>query len=343
MGVNLTPIIVKKTITPDQIRGKTLAVDANNYLYQFLALIRTPSGVPLKDSHGNITSHLSGLMFRSTRLIHEYGIRLIFVFDGKPPQLKETEIKKRRRLRQKAVLEWKKALEKSDYRTAFSKAVMTSHLTKSMIDDSKRLLDLLGIPYVQAIGEAEAQAAYMAIRGDVWASSSKDYDTLLFGSPVLVRYLTISGKEFLPSKGISRSLEPELINLNQLLSYHKIAREQLIDLAILIGTDFNEGVKGVGPKTALKLLRTHGRLENLPTEILSRIPQNYEEVRRIFLTPKVTPNYSLAYGDLQEKELYYFLCDLRDFSKKRVETAVQRMKKIYSSKKQAGLETWFTS
>jgi flap endonuclease-1 len=343
LGVNLTPIIVKKTITLEQIRGKTLAVDANNYLYQFLALIRTPEGISLKDSKGNITSHLMGLMFRSTRLIHDYGIKLIFVFDGRPPSLKGSEIQKRRELREKAMLEWKKALNKGDYSTAFSKAVMTSRLTESMINDSKRLLHLLGIPCVQAIGEAEAQAAYMAIRGDVWASSSKDYDTLLFGSPVLVRYLTISGKEFLPSKGTFRSLKPELINLNQLLSHHKITREQLIDLAILIGTDFNEGVKGVGPKTALKLLETHGRLENLPADIMSRIPQNYEDVRKIFLNPKVTPNYTLAYGDLQEKELYDFLCNLRDFSKKRVDTVVQRMKKFYSSKKQVGLETWFTS
>jgi len=214
LGVNLTPIIVKKIITLEQIRGKTLAVDVNNYLYQFLALIRTPEGIPLKDSKGNITSHLVGLMFRSTRLIHDYGIKLIFVFDGRPPPLKGSEIQKRRELREKAMLEWKKALNKGDYSAAFSKAVMTSRLTKSMINDSKRLLNLLGIPHVQAIGEAEAQAACMAIRGDVWASSSKDYDTLLFGSPLLVRYLTISGKEFLPSKGTFRSLKPELINLN---------------------------------------------------------------------------------------------------------------------------------
>jgi len=284
LGVNLTPIIIKKAITLEHLRGKVLAVDANNYLYQFLALIRTPEGIPLKDSQGNITSHLAGLMFRSTRLIHDYGINLIFVFDGKPPKLKEQEIKKRRELREKATLEWRKALEKGDYRTAFSKAVMTSRLTKSMINDSKRLLDLLGIPYVQALGEAEAQAACMAMRGDVWASSSKDYDTLLFGSPRLVRYLTISGKEFLPSKGAFRPLKPELINLDKLLSQHRITREQLVDLAILIGTDFNQGVKGIGPKTALSLLRKHGRMESLPSDIVSKVSQHYEDALQTTLS-----------------------------------------------------------
>jgi len=340
LGVNLTPIIVKKTITLEQLSGKTLAVDANNYLYQFLALIRTLEGTPLKDSQGNITSHLAGLMFRTTRLIHDYGIRPVFVFDGEPPKLKEPEIQKRRKLREKATLEWKKALEKGDYGAAFSKAVMTSRLTESMINDSKRLLDLLGIPYVQAPEEAEAQAAYIAKRSDVWASSSKDYDTLLFGSPRLVRYLTIYGKEFLPSKGVSRPLKPELINLNELLSHHNITRKQLIDLAILIGTDFNEGVKGIGPKTALNLLKKHGKIENLPSEIASKVPQHYEDIREIFLNPKITPKYTLNYTKLQEDELYNFLCNERDFSRQRVEKIVQRMKKVYSDEKQEGLRKW---
>jgi len=332
--------MIKQILKLEDLRGKSLAVDANNYLYQFLVLIRTPRGTPLKDSHGNITSHLTGLMFRSTRLIHDYNIDLIFVFDGKPPKLKEREIQKRRQLREKATLEYEKALKAKDYATAFSKAVMTSRLTKPLIDDAKRLLHLLGIPYVQAPSEAEAQAAYMAIKGDVWAASSKDYDSLLFGTPRLLRYLTIHGREFLPSKGISRPLKPEVINLNKFLSHHNLTLEQLVDLAILIGTDFNEGIKGIGPKTALKMLKTHGRLENLPSNIMSKVPQNYGEVRKIFLEPKVISNYTLAYGDLREKELYDFLCNQRDFSKKRVETIVQRMKKFYLKRRQMGLETW---
>ncbi len=340
LGVNLTPIIVKKITKLDSLRGRSLAVDANNMLYQFLSLIRTSDGTPLKDSCGNITSHLAGLMFRSTRLMHDYDIDLIFVFDGKPSPLKELEISKRREVREKAKVEWKRALEAGNYAAAFSKAVMTSRLTKPMVDDAKKLLELLGIPFAQAPGEAEAQAAFMAMEGDVWASNSRDYDSLLFGTPRLLRYLTISGKEFLPSKGITRQLKPELISLDELLSHHALSHEQLIDIAILIGTDFNEGVRGIGPKTSVKLLKEHGRLENLPDNIRSKITKQYEDVRKIFLSPRVTSDYTVQYGDLQEKAICEFLCDQRAFSEKRVEMAIQRLKNFYSKKKQVGLRKW---
>lgn len=343
LGVNLTPIMIKKILRLEKLEGKSFAVDANNMLYQFLALIRMPDGTPLQDSNGNITSHLAGLMFRSTRLICDYNIRLAFAFDGEPPKLKQREIVKRRKLREKATREWRAALKAGDYTTAFSKAVMTSRLTRPMIKDAKKLLQLLGIPFVQAPSEAEAQSAYMALKGDVWAASSKDYDSLLFGAPRLVRYLTISGKEFLPSKGIARPLKPELINLSSFLSHYGITREQLIDIAILMGTDFNEGIKGIGPKTAVNLLRRHGKIENMTDEIRSKIAsQDYEQVRKIFLQPPVTNGYTLNYGRLNEDGLTDFLCNQRDFSRQRVETVIQRMKKFYARKKQTELEKWFT-
>ncbi len=342
LGVNLTPIMIKKILRLKNLRGKSFAVDANNTLYQFLALIRMPDGTPLQDSNGNITSHLAGLMFRSTRLICDYNIRLVFVFDGLPPKLKQREIVKRRKLREKATKEWKDALKAGDYITAFSKAVMTSRLTRPMIGDAKRLLQLLGIPFVQAPSEAEAQSAYMAFEGDVWAANSKDYDSLLFGAPRLVRFLTISGKEFLPSKGIARPLKPELINLSSFLSHYGITRKQLIDIAILMGTDFNEGMKGIGPKTAVNLLKRHGKIENMPDEIRSKIEsQNYEQVREIFLQPPVISDYTLSYESLDEDGLTDFLCNQRDFSRQRVETVIKRMKKFYASKKQTELEKWF--
>ncbi|UCE29147.1 MAG: flap endonuclease-1 [Candidatus Bathyarchaeota archaeon] len=340
MGVNLRPLIIKNIIRLENLRAKSLAVDANNMLYQFLSLIRTPDGTPLKDSSGRTTSHLLGLMFRSTRLIHDYHINLVFVFDGKPPLLKEREIAKRRKLREKATKEWKKALETTDYATAFSKAVMTSRLTKPLVDDAKRLLRLLGIPFLQAPSEAEAQASYMTMRGDVWASSSRDYDSLLFGAPRLVRYLTISGKEFLPSKGVSRPLKPELVDLRKLLFHHKLTREKLIDLAILIGTDFNDGVKGIGTKTALKLVKKYGNIEHLPSSIRSKVSEHYDEVRRIFLRPNVTSDYTVRYGKLHREKLHHFLCDERDISEMRVEIVAQRMKEFHSARTQTGLEKW---
>ena len=249
---------------------------------------------------------------------------------------------KRRKLREKATKEWKAALKAGDHITAFSKAVMTSRLTRPMTEDAKKLLKLLGIPFVQALSEAEAQTAYMAFRGDVWAASTKDYDCLLFGAPRLLRFLTISGKEFLPSKGIARPLKPELINLSIFLSHYGITRKQLIDIAILMGTDFNEGIKGIGPKTAVNLLKKHGKIENMPADIRAKIEnQNIEQVRKIFLHPQVISNYTLNYASLNEDGLTDFLCNQRDFSRQRVETVIKRMKKFYASKGQTDLEEWF--
>jgi flap endonuclease-1 len=343
LGVNLTPIILKRTLSLDDLRGKSLAVDANDYLYQFLALIRTSDGTLLKDKKGNVTSHLAGLLFRSTRLIQDYEIKLVFVFDGKPPKQKKQEIIKRRERRVKALIEYSQALEKGDLATAWSKAVMTSHLTTPLVDDAKRLLVLLGIPFVQAPSEAEAQTAFMAKKGDVWAASGKDYDSLLFDAPRLLRYLTVYGREFYPSKGTSRRLRPELMELERILTYYSITRQQLIDVAILVGTDFNQGIKGIGPKTALKLIKKNENIENLPINIKSCLTENFEEVRNIFLRPQVTDDYSLDYHEMQEEALIHFLCGERDFSLDRVRTVIERMKKFYADKKQARLENWFSN
>src|SRR5919109_287071 len=250
MGVLLTPIIVKQNLTLDDLRGKRLAVDTNGELYQFLALIRLRDGSPLRDSKGRITSHLSGLFYRTTRLIADYGLELVFVFDGRPPALKFAEIARRRAIKERYDAEHAAAVEAGDLATAYSKATMTSRLTREMADEARELLRLMGLPVIQAPTEGEAQASYMAAKSSVWAAASKDYDCLLFGAPLLLRFLTISGKEFLPSKGAFRAITPELIDSQALLDHYHITREQLIDLAILIGTDFNDGVKGVGPKKA---------------------------------------------------------------------------------------------
>jgi len=337
LGVNLTPIIVKEVVDLDAFRGRTIAVDAFNVLYQFLALIRTREGRPLSDSEGRVTSHLVGLAFRTTRLIADHGVKLVFVFDGSPPRLKRREVEKRRAVKRKAEEEYRAAVDAGDYAKAFSKAVQTSRLTGDMIWDAKRLLDLLGVPWVQAPGEGEAQAAHMARKGDIWGSSSRDYDSLLFGTPRLVRYLTIQGQEWLPSKGRARRLEPELIRLDSFLSHHGITREQLIDMSMLIGTDFNEGVKGIGPKTALKLIREHGSLEEMPPEVYSKLDADVDGIRKIFLKPDVTDDYEVVHGALQEDELYDFLCGERAFSRDRVEVVVKRMK---AAQMQRSLSDW---
>lgn len=248
VGVLLTPIIKKQVLSLNDLKGKSFTVDAFNIMYQFLALIRTREGTPLTDKEGRTTSHLVGLAFQTTRLISDFNMKLVFVFDGRPPLLKQAENRKRRKAKQKAQKEYLEAVAERDYATAFSKATRMSSLTRDDIQDAKQLLDLLGVSWVQAPSEGEAQAAYMASKGDVLTSNSRDYDSLLFGTPRLVRYLTIGGQEWLPSKNKARKLEPELVILNDFLEHLEVTRPQLIDMAILIGTDFNEGNEGLMAK-----------------------------------------------------------------------------------------------
>ena len=333
MGVLLTPIITKDTIGFDALGGRTLAVDGNGELYQFLALIRLRDGTPLKDSKGRTTSHLSGLFYRTTRLIAEHRLRLVFVFDGTPPALKAREIAKRRAVRSRYEEERAAALERGDVAQAYSKATMTSRLTKDMVSEARELLKLLGIPAVQAPSEAEAQAAHMAATSsEIFAAASKDYDALLFGAPRLVRFLTISGKEFLPSQGAFRPIVPETIVLARLLESWRITREQLVDLALLVGTDFNDGVSGIGPKKALKLVQQYGRIENMPDDI--RQPAGDDEmlndVRRIFLRPAVTESFTFTPSEPDVDGVVRFLCDEREFSRERVTAALERAFRIKS-------------
>ncbi|MCF6154348.1 MAG: hypothetical protein E3K36_03650 [Candidatus Brocadia sp.] len=154
----------------------------------------------------------------------------------------------------------------------------------------------------------------------------RDYDSLLFGTPRLLRFVTISGKEFLPSKGRFRPVRPEIIETHEILSHYQISLEQLIDVAILIGTDFNHGIKGIGPKTALRLIQEYGRIEQLPPDIKSRVSKNYEDVREIFYRPTTTEDYKVEDGTIDEDVLYEFLCKERDFFPARVKMIIERMK-----------------
>jgi flap endonuclease-1 len=327
VGVVLTPIILKETVSLDALGGRTLAVDGNGELYQFLALIRRHDGSLLMDSTGRITSHLSGLFYRTTRLIADQQLKLAFVFDGRPPARKAVEIAKRRSVRERYQAEHAAALERGDLAEAYSKATMTSRLTKEMAAEARELLRLMGLPTVQAPSEGEAQAAHMAaVSSDIWAAASKDYDSLLFGAPRLVRFLTISGKEFLPSQGTFRPIVPEVIELQRLLDAYQITREQLVDAAILIGTDFNEGIKGIGPKKALKLVQQHGRIEAMPAAVRGALDdaETIDEIRQLFLHPDVTGDFDVRFSEPDFAGVIRFLCDEREFSRERVEAALRR-------------------
>ncbi|HDD60195.1 MAG: flap endonuclease-1 [Thermoplasmata archaeon] len=339
MGINLSDLVSGSRVELRSLKGRWIAIDAFNTIYQFLSSIRTPDGQPLKDSRGRPTSHLKGLLTRVANYLKE-DVRLIFVFDGEPHQLKQSTLERRAERKMEAEVEWKEALERGDLETARVKAQQTSRITDEIVEDSKRLLELMGVPFVQAPQEGEAQAAYMAQKGEVFAAASQDYDSLLFGAPRLLRNLALSGKRKLPGRSIYVEVHPELILLEKVLKELEITREQLIDLAILVGTDFNPGVKGVGPKTALKLIKKYGSLENVISEMRYSLLE-YEEVRKIFLRPPVTDNYHLILGRPDIEGIVEFLCDERDFQLQNIQKSLNDLKAAEDSRRQATLESWF--
>ena len=343
MGVDLAGIIPEQIISLDDLSKKTLAVDAYNTLFQFLAIIRQPDGTPLKDQRGRITSHLSGLLYRTANLAAK-GIKLAFVFDGKPPELKEQEIRRRRKVKEEAVVRYERALKEGKMEEARTYAQATSRLKDDMIDDAKKLLDALGVAWIQAPSEGEAQASFMASRGDVWAVASQDHDSLLFGAPRMVKNIAITGRRKLPRRNAYVEIEPAVIELAKVLGELSLTREQLVDVGILIGTDFDpDGVKGIGPKTALKLIREHGNLEKVmasnPEITIYPAP---ERIRQIFLQPDVASDYSLKWSKPDEGKVVSFLCGERDFSEDRVRKAVSRMMEVTSaSSPKSTLESYF--
>ncbi len=339
MGVDIGDIVVSHTLKFSDLKGRVVAIDAYNSLYQFLSIIRQPDGTPLMDSNGRITSHLSGLFYRTANYMAE-GIKPIYVFDGRPPDLKTRTIEERIEIRRKAAEEWQRAKESGDIELARMKAQQATHLTRDMVNDAKRLLDLMGVPWVQAPSEGEAQAAYMTIRGDAYASASQDFDSLLFGAVRLVRNMALTGRRKLPRKRIYVEVKPELIDLNENLKNMGITRAQLVDIGILVGTDYNSGVKGIGPKTALKLIKKYGSLEEVMREKNIEIP-HYSEIRDIFLNPPVTDDYRLEWKDADVNGLIEFMCGEHDFSEERVRNAIEKIEDFRKVRQQRSLDAWF--
>lgn len=344
MGVNLSPIVEATPIELSDLRGKTVAVDAYNTIFQFLSIIRQPDGKPLMDDSGMVTSHLSGLLYRTSNLI-ENGIEPSFVFDGKPNELKAGTIEERIARREKATREYEEALKEGDLKKAFSKAQQTSRITPEILATSKELLALMGIPVVQAPSDGEAQGAYMCMRGDVSAAASQDFDSILFGAPTLVRNITISGRRKVPGKSVYKTVQPEVIDSVRMLEDLGVTREQLVDVCIMIGTDFNPGVPRVGPKTGLKLIQQYGTLEKVIEAKGYDIP-GYEEVREIFLDGPKSDDYSVKPGKIDFDGVLSMMTE-HGFSEDRVRTVLNKMEAARKAesdrRKQRSLDAWFRS
>lgn len=340
LGVDLAVLVERKELELEQMSGRTIAIDASNALYQFLSMIRQRDGTPLMDSKGRVTSHLTGLLYRTARLI-EAGVKPVYVFDGKPFEMKKQTLDERREVRDEAGKKWKEALEKGREEEARGFAQASSRLTRDMVEDAKKLLDALGVPFVQAPSEGEAQAAVMAAEGIVWAAASQDYDSLLFGAPILLRNITLSGKRKLPKKDVYVDVHPESIVLEETLAKNGLNRRQLVWVGLLCGTDFNEGAKGIGPKKALALVKKVGSLEELKKQSGYEGEVDLAQVEQFFLNPPAV-KADLNFQGPDKQALLKFLVDEHAFSLERVEGTIDKLVKITSETgKQSQLDSWF--
>ncbi len=342
MGSRIIELMEAKEVSLKELEGKIYSVDAHNLLYQFLTTIRQRDGGYLRDSHGQVTSHLVGLFSRITRLMRR-NMNFVFCFDGETPELKQEELERRKSLKKEAAEKAEEALAKGDEEEAFKYAQRTARLTEEMIEESKKLIEALGQCWVQAPSEGEAQAARMAERGDAYAVISQDADCFLFKAPRLVKNLTITGKRKLPGRHAYASVSPLLISLSDNLNKLGVSHEQLLVIAILVGTDYNPGgVKGIGPKKALKLVKEAEDYDELFRSVGWSEWFNYDwrEVYKALAEMKVSDDYSLSFKDPDKEAVSELLVERHDFDKERVEKVMEELLRE-RSQRQKGLSEFF--
>lgn len=334
MGVQISKIINPEEIKIDDLTGKKIAIDSFNILFQFLSSIRQFDGTPLMDSKGRVTSHLSGLFYRTGKFM-EKGIKPIFVFDGKAPEFKKREQQERRERREEAKEKMEQAVKQQDWESAKKYSQQTSKLTDEMIKESKELINAMGMPVIQAPSEGEAQAAYLAKTKKAWATGSQDWDSLLFGSPKLVQNLSISGRKKRGTQYVQ--INPLLINLDTTLKELNINQDQLILLGILVGTDFNrEGVKGIGPVKGLDLVKTYDTPEKIADNIEWDCKYSVREIFDFFKNPPVQ-DFDVEFTEINPEKIKKILVDDHDFSEERVEKVIDKIK---DAKKVSSLDRW---
>jgi len=337
MGVSLSELVSGREIEIEDLTGKTIFMDSSNIMYQFLSSIRDRfTGEPLRDTHGNVTSHLSGIFYRTSRLI-ENGINVIYVFDGEPPKFKRRTIEERIKIREAAEEKWKDALEEGDVEKIRKYSQAALRLTHEMKEDAKKLLSYMGVAWLQAPSEAEAQASYLVKEGRGWAVGSQDWDSLLFGAPRLLKNLTITGRRKVPRKEKFIIVKPEMIELEPTLHNLGINRDQLIILGMIVGTDYSPGgIKGIGPKTALKMVKEYKNLASVLKHVEWNFDVDPETVFSFFKKPpteKREPEKQM----FDKEKLEDFLIKKHDFSDERVSNTIEKLEKLQEIKKQSSL------
>ncbi len=345
MGLNIREIVSRKEISFSELKNKTICVDAFNTLYQFLSTIRQMDGTPLMDNKKRITSHLSGIFYRNIALI-EQGIKLVYVFDGTPPKAKGKTRENRDTARFLAKERYNEAKQSEDISAMRRYSSQIVRLEDRMIEESKKLLEAMGIAVVQAPSEGEAEAAYLCrAKGEVYASASQDYDSLLFGAPKLIQNLTLSRKRKTFSGFVE--IKPEIIELERVLNTLGINLDQLICLGILVGTDYNpKGIPGIGQKKALQIVKKFEQpvliFKSVEEQIFNLPKENrfdWKEIFELFHKPDVK-NEEFEFKKIDEEKIKDILVKEHDFSEERVEKQLKRLRAITEKNKQKPLGDW---
>ncbi|KAH0842167.1 Flap endonuclease 1 [Fonsecaea pedrosoi] len=322
--------------------GRKVAIDASMSIYSFLIAVRS-DGQQLMSDTGETTSHLMGMFYRTLRMV-DNGIKPLYVFDGAPPKLKSGELAKRFARKNEASDQHEEAKETGTAEEVEKFSRRTVRVTREHNEECRRLLKLMGIPYIVAPTEAEAQCAVLARAGKVYAAASEDMDTLTFNSPILLRHLTFSEQRKEPIQEI---------HLDKTLEGLGMDRNQFIDLCILLGCDYLDPIPKVGPNTALKLIREHGSLEGVvdfienDTKKRYTIPEDwpYKEARELFLHPDVRsaddPECDFKWEAPDVEGLVQFLVHEKGFNEDRVRSAAQKLQKNVKTAQQSRLEGFF--
>jgi len=298
--------------------GQRVAVDVFLNAYQFITSLVGQDGKPLS-FNGKPVAHLMGFLDRATWML-ENGIEPVFFFDGRPHNLKMETLAGRKERKVNAVEKWEAAVEAGDMTLAKKLGPQTAEYTRDMVAETKLLFDHLGLVWIEAPMEAEGAGAVRCANGEVAAVASQDWDTLLYGSPVMIRNLTSHGR-----RKFGRVISAEKVVLQELLDTHEITREQLVDLAIMIGTDFHPGIKGIGPKTGLKLIKKHGNMEEVAEVKGFEMPEDIDTIRGLFLNHPVNSDPIPESKRAVEEDLRDFLQGEFGFSDGRMKRALDRL------------------
>jgi flap endonuclease-1 len=341
MGLNIAEIVPRKAVQFSELKGKTIAIDAFNTLYQFLSSIRQADGTPLMDSKKRVTSHLSGLFYRNVNLLSE-GIKLVYVFDGIPPELKRATGERRREMKDIARGKYLEAKDREDVEDMGKYAKQLSILNDEMIEESKELLEAMGIGVIQAPSEGESQAAYLTREG-AFAVGSQDYDSVLFGAKRLIQNLTLARTRKTASGIIY--ISPEMIELEHVLNSLGINLDQLICLGILVGTDYNPGgIKGIGQKKALEIVKK----QQYPFQIFKSVEEqinkqalegkgfDWSEIYELFHKPSIIEQ-EIEFPNLDEKKIKEILVNRHEFNEERVDNQLEKLRVMKEKKKQKTL------